>query len=238
MTILDLKTEIQQIQSSYLAISMDTTGSMSPCIADVRQKLKDLAGDMVKDIPDLKIGIISHGDYCDREDCIKILDFTSDLEEIMDFLHNSPNTSGGDADECYELALNKAQTLSWPESGGSMVMIGDCDPHPVGYQFENFVNQLDWQQELKALLAKNVKVFPIQCMNSPSTFWGAIAEISNTTLLRMTNLSDTAFNLGAVAYASTGDVAALAAYSNKALRHGASDTFTSNVDSLKDYMKE
>jgi hypothetical protein len=90
-----------------VVFSFDTTGSMRSCIDDVRQKLKDLSKEMFQLIPDLKIGVIAHGDYCDHDRCLIALDLTNDLGKILDFLHNTPNTSGGDAPECYELALTR-----------------------------------------------------------------------------------------------------------------------------------
>lgn len=224
-------------KSSHILFAFDTTGSMSPCIADVRTKLKMLASEMMDDIPDLKIAVISHGDYCDGVHCIKTLDFTNDLDEILTFLHNSPNTSGGDAEECYELVLHEAGKLSWPETGGSVVMLGDDAPHSVGYMYGEIVNQLDWKIELETLLSKNIKVFPIQCLGRQQIhFWRDLAELSNTTLLEMNDFSDTAVNLGAVAYASTGRVEALDAYGAK-YRACSSSDFSDNISKLSNYVK-
>lgn len=186
-----------------VVFSFDSTGSMRSCIDDVRQKLKDLAKEMFQSIPELKIGIIAHGDYCDNERCVIALDLTNDLGKILDFLHSTPNTSGGDAPECYELALNTAGKLSWPPTGGSLVLIGDATPHGPNYPLNT--DHLDWRQELQGLLERGIKVIPMQCLphhNRGNTFWAEVAKICQTPLVLMQDFAESAMNLGAAVYAS------------------------------------
>lgn len=202
--------------ASSVVFSFDTTGSMNPCIKQVRQKLRDLVEMMTADIPDLKIGLIAHGDYCDGDNCIAVLDLTNDLEKIMNFITNTPNTSGGDAPECYEYALQTAKNMSWPKEGGSVVLIGDDEPH------EQNPNNIDWRKEVAELLEKNVKVFPMQCLHSPhrtgpNKFWEEVSGLSGTPLLMLESFSDSANVLEAVAYASAGDEA----YKNYKMRYDA-----------------
>lgn len=202
--------------ASSVVFSFDTTGSMSPCIKQVRQKLRDLVEMMTADIPDLKVGLIAHGDYCDGDNCIAILDLTNDLEKIMNFIANTPNTGGGDAPECYEYALQTAKNMSWPKEGGSVVLIGDDEPH------EQNPNNIDWRKEVAELLEKNVKVFPMQCLHSPhrtgpNKFWEEVSGLSGTPLLMLESFSDSANVLEAVAYASAGDEA----YKNYKMRYDA-----------------
>lgn len=186
-----------------VVFSFDTTGSMNPCIKDVRQKLRDLAEMMIQDIKGVKIGLIAHGDYCDGDNCISILDLTSDVEKIMAFITNTPNTSGGDAPECYEYVLHKAKSLSWPEGGGAFVLIGDATPH------DDNPHNLNWREELQDLKAKKVNVFAMQCLKSAhqknqNDFWEAVSGEAGTPLLVLESFNDSAVTLGAVAYASTG----------------------------------
>jgi hypothetical protein len=49
-----------------ILFSFDTTGSMYPCLAEVRRKLAALIKRLFAQIPDLRIGSIAHGDYCDE----------------------------------------------------------------------------------------------------------------------------------------------------------------------------
>ena len=183
--------------ASSVVFSFDTTGSMRSCIGQVRQKLRDLIEMMTADIPDLKVGLIAHGDYCDGDNCIAILDLTNDLEKIMNFITSTPNTGGGDAPECYEYALQTAKNMSWPKEGGSLVLIGDDEPH------EENPNNIDWRKEVAELLEKNVKVFPMQCLYSPhrsgpNKFWEEVSGLSGTPLLMLESFSDSSNVLEAV----------------------------------------
>ncbi len=48
-----------------LCISFDTTGSMYPCIGEVKRKVAELVGRLLHDIPHMKIALVAHGDYGD-----------------------------------------------------------------------------------------------------------------------------------------------------------------------------
>jgi hypothetical protein len=205
-----------------IVFSFDTTGSMQPCIQQVRQKLRDLVEMMRQDIPDLRIGLISHGDYCDGPNAIHVLDLTTDLEKIMQFINETPNTGGGDAPECYELALNRANSMSWPAEGGSLVLIGDDEPHDPNYPQNT--DHLDWREEVKALKAKKVNVFPLQCLQADykkgaNLFWEQVSGEAGTPLLILENFKDSASTLEAAAYAAgsaaTGDAALYKGYLGK-----------------------
>lgn len=212
--------------TAALAISFDTTGSMGPAIASVRQNLRNLVEKMTQDIPGLKIGLISHGDYCDGPNCIQSLDLTDDLEQIMNFISNTPTTSGGDAPECYELALRTAKGFSWPAEGGSFILIGDEIPHgknenvPSGNgdailknrnveMVLNNPDNIDWREEMAGLKEKNVAVFAMQCLHNPNlprnAFWEEVSQIAQTPLIILDNFNDTGDMLAAAAYASAGE---------------------------------
>lgn len=218
--------------SANVVLSFDTTGSMRPVIEQVRQKLRDLVEMMTADIPDLKIGLIAHGDYCDGEKCIASLDLTNDLEKIMSFINDAPNTSGGDAPECYEFALQTAKNFSWPAEGGSIVLIGDDEPH------QNNPNNIDWRVECNELLAKNVKIFPMQCLylaHRPNVngFWEEVGKISGTPLIKLESFSDSSNTIEALAYASAGS-ASYKAYRSKFSSEVAEGTRVSASSNLND----
>ncbi|NIQ15358.1 MAG: hypothetical protein GTO02_13480, partial [Candidatus Dadabacteria bacterium] len=100
-------------KATEIAFCFDTTGSMSPCIANVRKHIEKTCEELFKEVDGLKVGFISHGDYCDGDNCYNILELTSDQNKIYDFIRNTPDTFGGDQPECYELALNIAKKLGW-----------------------------------------------------------------------------------------------------------------------------
>jgi len=226
--------------SPNVVFSFDTTGSMNPCIQQVRQKLRDLIEMMTADIPGLKIGLIAHGDYCDGDNAIAFLDLTDDLEKIMTFINTTPNTSGGDPPECYEYALQTARKMSWPKEGGSVVLIGDDEPHEVN------PNNINWRDELRQMLELNVKVFPMQCLFSnlrvnANEFWEEVSQISGTPLLMLESFGDSANTLEAVSYAASGG-AAYDAYKGKfasevssGMRSCATSNLVDNQSKLETY---
>jgi hypothetical protein len=86
-----------------VAVSFDTTGSMYPCITQVRREVVEVTKTLFADIPNFRMGVIAHGDYCDegRTYVIKEHELSSDIASICNFVRNCGNTEGGDSPECY-----------------------------------------------------------------------------------------------------------------------------------------
>ena len=104
-------------ESIDVCLTFDTTGSMYPCLTQVRRAQAELVKRLFKDIPNLRIAVIAHGDYCDAGDpyVTKTLDFSSDKKKICKFIEKVESTYGGDAPECYELVLHESRLI--PEAG-------------------------------------------------------------------------------------------------------------------------
>ena len=140
-------------QPIEIVFSFDTTGSMSCYLDEVRKELRETIKRLFSDIPQLKIAVFAHGDYCDAKwsYVTKHIDFTNDVEKLCEFVTEAGPTGGGDSPECYELVLNKVRTeLSWqPGTQRSLVMIGDDLPHNPSYP-ENLL-KINWKDEVKAL---------------------------------------------------------------------------------------
>src|SRR5687767_2187479 len=94
-------------------LTFDTTGSMRPAIRQVRDNLQSIVQRLIEDIPNIRIGIIAHGDYVDGAKGISKIDFTNDVQKLVKFVQNAPDTSGGDSDEFYEKVLHEARSFSW-----------------------------------------------------------------------------------------------------------------------------
>lgn len=206
------KNDVEEIidGAAEIVFSFDTTGSMACCIADVRRKLEATCESMFDNIKDLRVGFIAHGDYCDGDNCINTLDLTDDQGKIFDFIRNTPNTSGGDHPECYELVLSQAKGFSWSdkELGKALVLIGDAEPHPPSYP-QNTDN-LDWKEELAKLKESGVSVYGMQCLNHGGNFWSTLSELADTPLLRLTQTDmneGTGVLLGGIASAVAGPAA-------------------------------
>ena len=105
-------------QKIDLLVSFDTTGSMYPVLAQVRREVEQFVKTMFNDFTDLRLGVIAHGDYCDKDNpyTIRVMDFTRDEKHLCEFIRETKPTYGGDADECYELVLHTAHNdLQWRE---------------------------------------------------------------------------------------------------------------------------
>ncbi|PLZ26167.1 vWA domain-containing protein [Fischerella thermalis] len=162
-----------------VVFSFDTTGSMYPCLTQVRRKIKETVTRLMGEIPQMKIGIIAHGDYCDQGSTyvIKKFDISSDIDAICEFVQNVEPTGGGDAPECYELVLHEAKSLSWSDGASkSLVLIGDDVPHPPAHNPQ----KLNWRQEVDTLADKGVMVYGVQALNRShaTLFYKELAEKS------------------------------------------------------------
>ncbi|MEH2404823.1 vWA domain-containing protein [Nostoc sp.] len=162
-----------------IVFSFDTTGSMYPCLTQVRRKIKNTVTRLIDEIPLIKIGIIAHGDYCDEGSTYvtKTFNISGDVDAICDFVQNVAPTGGGDAPECYELVLHESQSLSWSKSATkSLVLIGDDIPHPPAHN----PKKLNWRKELDKLAEAEITVYGVQALNRPhaSPFYQELAEKS------------------------------------------------------------
>lgn len=147
-----------------VVFSFDTTGSMYPCLTQVRRNLKSTITRLLDEIPGIRIGIVAHGDYCDAGSTYvtKHLNLSGDVDTICNFVQNVGQTGGGDAPECYELVLHEAQSLAWsPSSTKVLVMIGDDIPHAPAQTPQ----KLNWRKELDRLTELGITVYGIQALN-------------------------------------------------------------------------
>ena len=189
----------KKIDSIDVCITFDTTGSMYPCLTQVRRDVDKTIKQLFGDIPDLRIAIIAHGDYCDKDSpyVTKALDFTSKVYEISQFIKKVKSTHGGDAPECYELVLNEARTkLNWKSGRAKViVMIGDDVPHGVGYRCHGMTqpNKIDWRNELGLLVEAGINVYGVHampgCRHHSKSFYTEIAKTTGGFYLTLDQFS-------------------------------------------------
>lgn len=151
-----------------MVIAFDTTGSMAQYIGAVRKEVSELIPQLFKDNEDLRLGIVAFGDYCDmvNKDCFgnayQCIQPTANENELIKFVLNSNDTSGGDGPEFYELVLNKiVEETPWRENAKrSILLIADAIPHELGYTYEDYVvgNQIDWRDEARKAAEKKIKI--------------------------------------------------------------------------------
>lgn len=151
-----------------MVIAFDTTGSMAEYIDAVRHEVSDLIPRLFKNNEDLRLGIVAFGDYCDMESAGKFgkayqcIMPTDNENELVKFIKESKDTSGGDGDEFYELVLKKiVEETPWREgSTRSILLIADAEPHPLGYSYRDMVkdSQIDWRAVARDAAEKMIKV--------------------------------------------------------------------------------
>jgi hypothetical protein len=163
-----------------VVFSLDTTGSMYPCLTQARKTIDASCKRLFAEIPDLEIGIIAHGDYCDKHTSYvtKVHDLSDDADAISKYVRTVEQTGGGDAPECYELVMHEARSLKWDRNAASkvLVMVGDDVPHAP----KDNPKHLNWRDEMRALHADGVSVYGVQALNRKhaTPFYKEIAEES------------------------------------------------------------
>lgn len=189
-----------------IVFNFDTTGSMYPCLDQVRRNLEATIGTLFKEIPDLKIGIGANGDYCDLWSygyVTKQVDLTTDLYTLTQFVRNvNPTGGGGNGGEAYELVLKNAQTVyNWSlNSRKILVMIGDEIAHTPS--FRDNVDRIDWRQEAKKLTDLGVQVYTIQCLSRREAppYYSELARIGNGYHLYLDQFTDILSLVNAIVY--------------------------------------
>lgn len=150
-----------------MVIAFDTTGSMSAYINAVKTHVKELVPKLFSSNPDLRIGVVAFGDYCDMRsednfgNAYQVLELTNDENKIISFINGAKETYGGDGDEFYELVIKKiTEETAWREgSTKAVLLIADAAPHKVGYSYKYIVSnaQIDWREEAKKASELGIK---------------------------------------------------------------------------------
>lgn len=196
-------------ESIDVLFSFDTTGSMYPCLTQVRREVEQTVKRLFTEIPNLHVGIIAHGDYCDAGSTYvtKTLDFTDDAKKICSFIQKVEATGGGDSPECYELVLHEARSLNW-RAGRSkvIVLIGDDVPH--GPKEPQNTKHLDWRNEIELLLEAGIQVYGVQALNRghATKFYEEVARKTGGFHLNLNQFSDVTDMILAVCYKQVGEV--------------------------------
>jgi hypothetical protein len=186
-----------------ILVSFDTTGSMSPASHEVKRRLTQFVNDIHAVIPDAEIGLIAHGDYNDRYDP-RLLPFTQDIAVLKNFLDRAEHTSGhGNGGECYEWVMNIASKVDWTHDKRVFILIGDEPAHGITqYSIRNRTARFDWKTELNNVLARNVTVYQVRCLNDPDSrdYHNQLARIAGTPLLTLAQFNNVVEVLTAISF--------------------------------------
>jgi len=153
---------VRRITGLDVVFIFDTTGSMYQYLEQVRRELTHLANKVYKCAPNVQIGVIAYGDYCDANSTYvtKTLELTGDFLRVQSFVNHVERTGGGDAPEAVEEALYEANRLRWRAgSQRVIILVGDAPPHGV----IDAAPMRDYKEEAYALGKKRVKVYTAQC---------------------------------------------------------------------------
>lgn len=206
-----------------IVFTFDTTGSMYPCLTQTRRSIVQTVERLMAEIPDLEIGIIAHGDYCDAGSTYvtKQLSLTTDKDRIVKFVNGVGATGGGDSAECYELVLQEARTeMKWTAGATKLVvLVGDDVPH--GKNEGQNTKKIDWRNELDLLLEAGIKVYGVQALrrNHATSFYSEIAKKTGGFHLHLDQFAHVQDLIFAVAFKQNGD-AALEAYEAEVVKAG------------------
>jgi hypothetical protein len=151
-----------------MVVAFDTTGSMAAYIDAVRKEVSALIPRLFKENEDLRLGIVAFGDYCDMNSAhdygiaYQCIPPTNNENDLVKFVNESQNTSGGDGDEFYELVIKRiVEETPWREgSTRCILLIADANPHELGYTYKDYVvgNQIDWREEAKKAASMKIKI--------------------------------------------------------------------------------
>jgi len=216
-----------------IVFSFDDTGSMSACRHTVRKMINELSAELLVEFGDkLNVGVMIHGDYCDPGDPCVSLPLSKDWVGIKRFLDESRRYHGGDAPECYELALKMAQDFDWRAKAQKiLVLIGDDEPHETSYRLNK--GAIDWVDETTKLADMGVQVVAVQALNRSwaDYFYRRVAQLTGGYHLRLTQLNQIADLLRAICYNSCGELGVFESKLNR-VSSGSSPAFKRNLDVL------
>lgn len=198
-----------------MVIAFDTTGSMSSYIDQVKNHVNSLVPQLLKDNPNMRIGIVAFGDYCDMKsatvfgDAYQVLYPTNNEEDIISFVKNAKNTDGGDSDEFYELVIKKIiKETPWREDATKTVLfIADAEPHKVGYSYRKIVKnaQIDWREEARKASEKGIQFDTISIHGSRYGWYEELSHITDGVYTEFKSSQKTSDYIKTVAYARGGE---------------------------------
>ncbi len=215
-------TEIQEI-----VFSLDTTGSMASVLTEARKKLAATTERLFREMPNVRIGLILHGDVCDDPKyggttySVKEHLLSTNVQSLVDFAMNTKATNGGDSDECYELVLERARSFNWSEGASkALVMVGDAKPHGVGYTYSGstygsrysgvssgtYRGTVDWRTACRNLTAQGIRVYGVQALDYKGSrpFWQEIASLTGGFHISLAQFSEITNIIMSIVYQQNG----------------------------------
>ena len=123
---------IKQLRRNGLdiVICFDSTGSMGGEIDEVKKQITKIATTLFKLVPKARISLVTYRDKGDK-DLVRILQLTSNLQEMQSWLSKIDAGGGGDHPEAVDEGLNwSIKQNQFRSSARKVILIfGDAPPH-------------------------------------------------------------------------------------------------------------
>jgi hypothetical protein len=144
-----------------LAFCIDTTGSMSGEIENVKAKTKELVAKLAggKPSPVIRVGLVAFRDHGDQY-VTKVFPFSEDIDKVVKDISSLKADGGGDAPEAVNEALHTSLNgLKWSADKKTLkllFLIGDAGPN-------TYKNDFDYRTEAKAAISQGIQINTLAC---------------------------------------------------------------------------
>lgn len=151
------------------AFVLDTTGTMSVAVNELRHRLPEIAHEVRSEIEKARLGVVCFKDHGPEGEESHYLTLAHPLtrrpEKLARFLASpriAPGQGGGGA-EAVECALRAARDLAWQRDAKKvLVLVGDKPPHGAGIDsLEGCPRCVDWRDEVERLARAGVKIHAV-----------------------------------------------------------------------------
>ncbi len=163
--IVEIHKQVKDSASVDLLFLVDCTGSMSPFIVNIRNRIVDSASEIkrIHSQLTLRLAFVGYRDHTDGVNRLSILPFTQDASAFKEFVRGQSATGGDDECEDVHGGMNAAANLEWASQTRILFHVGDAPAH--GTEFHNGCNDryptgdpngLNAKTLLESLRSKNI----------------------------------------------------------------------------------
>jgi hypothetical protein len=142
-----------------LAFCIDTTGSMSSEIENVKAKTKELVAKLAggKPTPVIRVGLVAYRDKGD-DYVTKVFPFSDDIDKVVKDITSLKADGGGDTPEAVTEGLHATiNDLKWSDDKKTLkllFLIGDAEPNH---------SKLDWKAEARSAISHGIQINTLGC---------------------------------------------------------------------------
>lgn len=186
-------------------IAFDTTGSMASYRDEVRKVATSFVKELFNNIPNLNMEIIAFGDYCDTNSIrFQRSGLGNNQDKLVKFIKECKNTRGGDSDEFYEYVIQQVvRNTTWRSNSDKVfVLLGDAEPHEVGYTYNGQSYNISWQDEIDNAVNVGVNIHTVYVPTGAGTksFYEKVANKTNGAFLEFKHIDKLPSVLQGIAY--------------------------------------